>query len=304
MPSFCQPCQQARAAPAFIARVNTLFEDVYCSACQISHAAVFFSTIERNKPSPSRKCIGHQGYLSACPHLQVSLAELQNLAPKAAGKFKYVTLRCRDRSCLVRAKIECSFLDIFTTISVRWSASLDRETIGTFWERCLAKLQKLHQASPEVFCSHLQTTGSRLYRPHPWNDSPALKTQCISCRQCNMYLSCDSEAENGWFSLVPRGQSAAICKSLTIDIEDINRMDASCWVDLLNPESYGRFRDQETKHIMWCDDRECITTFEGGYGKRLIAVSDARDLRGEGRLDLTDVERASRLANVREGWPQ
>ncbi|EQK97919.1 hypothetical protein OCS_06367 [Ophiocordyceps sinensis CO18] len=76
MPSFCQPCQQARAAPAFIARVNTLFEDVYCSACQISHAAVFFSTIERNKPSPSRKCIGHQGYLSACPHLQVSLAEL------------------------------------------------------------------------------------------------------------------------------------------------------------------------------------------------------------------------------------
>jgi hypothetical protein len=34
------------------------------------------------------------------------------------------------------------------------------------------------------------------------------------------------------------------------------------WSRGVAPETYGLFSDEQTKNILWCDDRQCVTSFE------------------------------------------
>lgn len=112
------------------------------------------------------------------------------------------------------------------------------------------------------------------------------------CHECSAAIRCDPEAEN---DKAPKGDSydlgehsAAIGMSWTTFID---RTDATRgrWIANIDPESYGGFADQETKHITWCDDRACATTFEGLQGRVLITLSRHHKSYGGG-VELADLE--------------
>ncbi|KAM4061002.1 hypothetical protein HRG_010087 [Hirsutella rhossiliensis] len=270
-PSFCEPCRQARAAPNYAARVGALLDMLYCSACQEMHAAFFFSESQRKESGLSRKCISHQGYCTVCPHVRVSLADVRDLVQSKDGSH---TLRCEDPLCpVLDAKILCEAGPgvgaARDTVSIEWSASLDEDTTGTFWERCLAKLQRLHESCPVVFCPHLQTTPSRLCRLDRFEDCKHLYlpgSRRLLCRVCDAAIYLDSRAEDPELTNCKSGKQAHVPIRLHWQVF-IRRHGVAeklaGWLETLDPDSYGHFADQETKHITWCDERGCATTFEG-----------------------------------------
>jgi hypothetical protein len=45
------------------------------------------------------------------------------------------------------------------------------------------------------------------------------------------------------------------------------------WIQILDPQSYGHFEDEATKHITWCDDGHCVTRFELGQAACLMEIA-------------------------------
>lgn len=256
--SFCKPCQQARAAPDYAARIAALLDKLYCAECRREHSTIFFSASQRKQPDSIRKCIGHEGYFTICPHLKISLADIQKWVP-TVGKRR--TARCRDSSCLVRgARIKLWHYQEGSIGAVfGWSTPLDNTT-GPPWKRCLAKLQHLHQACPAAFCPHLQIAPDELYDWGRWTTSTGLTrtTRTTCCSICHTYISCAPRDEGRW-SFFGFGESNPIWMFATASFEGGKGTDLS-WVERLSPESYGYFADQDTKYITWCDERECATT--------------------------------------------
>lgn len=54
--------------------------------------------------------------------------------------------------------------------------------------------------------------------------------------------------------------------NMTVDSLDACSLD---WIIQLDPQSYGHFDDMEMKHVTWCDDRTCATTFEMSQNRAL-----------------------------------
>ncbi|KPM42906.1 hypothetical protein AK830_g3631 [Neonectria ditissima] len=80
----CQPCQQARASPDYPHRILALLDPLYCAGCRSEQPSIFFSYSSRgNKSNASRLCIGHEGYITVCPHLKFSLADVDSWKTKA-----------------------------------------------------------------------------------------------------------------------------------------------------------------------------------------------------------------------------
>ncbi|KAH7017068.1 hypothetical protein EDB80DRAFT_677910 [Ilyonectria destructans] len=161
-PTFCQPCQKARAKPNYGPRVAALLDPLDCSKCYVDHPAIFFSESQRKAPD------------STTP----------------------------DR--LTRLK---SF------------------SLGDPCHRPAQQRMSCHICRTGIVCDPLAKDSD----PQPANP--------FSNEHCSIERTC-------WWSLEKGGATQ------------------EAWTSKLNPESYGHFVDQDTKHITWCDDRRCTTTFE------------------------------------------
>ncbi|KAH8684031.1 hypothetical protein BGZ61DRAFT_455538 [Ilyonectria robusta] len=147
-------------------------------------------------------------------------------------------------------------------IAIQWNTALDDASrSSTFEDRCFARLHAMHRSFPALFCPHLQTTpGSLSY--HRTRDHKNMDGKWAwYCATCFTRITCDSSAEDA--------KQISSCCIMQLPYDDEKKM--STWVRALDPESYGHFSDQDTKHITWCDDRFCITTRELRQFSELIS---------------------------------
>ena len=267
-PDHCNACKKARAEQAFGARLLGLMSPLRCSKCQSEHAAVFFSETQRAASESTRACIGHEGYWSVCPHLRISYADIMRWMGDFHTESDHVRISCPEPSCLYHnATIKYEFEGLDDDIAIRWSAYLDPDTKGTFWDRSSSKLQSIYSAFPAAFCPHVQTTPNRLANLDLWLVDKHLPSgREIYCPACKALIMFNAKAEDA--------QEPDTTQHDPLDVPEppidyysfcvMNRGDAAAlsWIEKLNPESYGHFRDQSTKHITWCNDRRCATTYE------------------------------------------
>lgn len=244
-PSFCEPCQQARAAPDFAARVAAFFNLLHCARCNTDHAAIFFSKSQRSAPDSSRICIGHEGHCVVCPHLKFSFADVQRWRFEPADEDG-LEIRCQEPSCPFRdAGIVHTDSGLRSQILIEWTASPNLNGTGTFWDRYVAKLQELHKSYPAAFCPHVQTS--------------LLPISDTVCLPCHTGFHCDARAELP--NKNPNRYHPPPISQFSQLVTHHDRPTPGRWIKFLDPDSYGHFADQDTKHITWCDDHGCTTTF-------------------------------------------
>lgn len=250
---YCRSCQIARAAPGYFERVARLMDCLYCTACECEHPAILFSQSSRQKPSSSRACIAHEGYLRVCPHLKLSLEDIRSL--RTGGES--IDLKCKEETCTCPGAIIQYFLlndsPIFDFVAARWTAALDGPTSSSsFMDQCISKTRQRHALYSSSLCPAFQTTPDRLFQPDQFSD-------------------------NSWPNEAPRLECMCDCGFTVYYDQERNMVDASYrfelpdtrdnirplkWIKMLDPSSYGHFEDSETKNITWCNDRYCITTRE------------------------------------------
>ncbi|KAL6408883.1 hypothetical protein AUP68_07831 [Ilyonectria robusta] len=254
---YCEPCQKSQASPGFGDRIADLLDPLYCAGCQTQHPSILFSSTSRRTESARRICIGRQGYYTASPHLAFTLADVEAWIKKDEG-FK---ICCPESGCppiSVTVDRVCGM----DYIAIQWNTALDDASrSSTFEDRCFARLHAMHRSFPALFCPHLQTTPGTLSY-HRTRDHKTMDGKWAwYCATCFTRITCDSSAEDA--------KQISSCCIMQLPYDDEKKM--STWVRALDPESYGHFSDQDTKHITWCDDRFCITTRELRQFSELIS---------------------------------
>ena len=74
---YCSNCSAARRSPNWANRVLDLTRTyLHCSGCRADHPACLFSATERDHPQSARICIGHEGRLRLCQHVEVAWSEI------------------------------------------------------------------------------------------------------------------------------------------------------------------------------------------------------------------------------------
>lgn len=269
-PTRCQPCQEARAKPNYGPRVGALFDPLYCTECYADHPAIFFSESQRKASDSVRICIGFEGYCTVCPHLKFSLQDSRKwLEDPRIKQNGCLTMTCRETSCKFdQVAIKHDRILKGGGYSIQWSSSLDIDStdIRTRRDGCLAKLKDLHTFFPGAFCPHLQTTPDRLTRLKSFTlGDPCHRPaqQKMTCCICYTDILCDPLAKDS--DPPPTNpfsrKHCSIERTCWWSLEKGGAIQQA-WTSKLNPDSYGHFVDQDTKHITWCDDRRCTTTFE------------------------------------------
>ncbi|KAH7204670.1 hypothetical protein DER44DRAFT_748128 [Fusarium oxysporum] len=184
---YCRSCQLARAASGYAERVARLMDRLYCAACKCEHHAIPFSLSSRQNSSSSRACIAHEGHLSVCLHLKLSLEDIRSL--RTMGKS--VDLDCEEGACpCPGAKIKYFVFDyspMHDFVSIGWTASPDHpNTSSSFMHQCISTTSQLHALWSSLFCPAFDTTPDRLFQPDQFTDfalatePPRLKCLC-SC---------------------------------------------------------------------------------------------------------------------------
>lgn len=271
---YCRSCQLARAASGYAERVSRLMDRLYCAACKCEHPAILFSLSSRQDSSSSRACIAHEGHLSVCPHLKLSLEDIRSL--RTMGKS--VDLECEKRECPCPcAKIKYFVFDyppMNDFVSIGWTASLDHSTpSSSFMDQCISTTSQLHAVCSSLFCPAFDTTPDRLFQPDQFTDyALATEPPRLQC-YCNCGFSVHYDQETNMVN--------AECLLHLSDNQDNPRpLD---WIEMLDPSSYGHFEDPETQNITWCNDRCCMTTrelikfytiikcFQGGFSREKLA---------------------------------
>lgn len=133
------------------------------------------------------------------------------------------------------------------------------------WDLCFSKLQELHKASPAGFCPHMQATSERFRRPK-WLKNGVDDAPTLECKTCGSSITCvlapqDEIDEDSGLALKDQVSSISYTGNFEVIVGQWDP-DEEGWISRLDPKSYGHFSDSMTKHITWCDDGECATTYE------------------------------------------
>lgn len=74
----------------------------------------------------------------------------------------------------------------------------------------------------------------------------------------------------------------------------------SSWDSMIDPESYDLFADDQTKHILWCNDHQCATTF--GYASLTVTYESLSSCLetcfGDGPYEMNQVAAALQLGRA------
>lgn len=280
-PSLCLPCQQARSAPDFLSRTTRLLDPLHCSACHEDHSAVLFSQAQRQAPDASRICIGHEGHYTVCPHLKLTFKNIVRWLRD--GRTSRIL--CLEPSCpFGDARVNFNVKPHGHTIQAIWDAEPHEAIASSFQSRCAAKLQYLYQLYPNAFCPHLQVSPDSFARE---SENAILNNTSVPltwgmpelCHRCGDRYRCDPRA--AWLKLAGmrvEGRKAKTIEKLGWLHVGGDQATSASWISRLDPESYGHFGDEATKHFTWCDDRTCSTTYEMCRWESLVEVISASDI--------------------------
>lgn len=260
----CEGCKAARTeSPVFGSRLLDLVRPLHCSKCGIPHAALFFSATQRDCATDStRFCIGREGSRNICPHIRISRAEMMKWKSDPSHGSHTHIISCSEPSCkLYDVRLQFQRGATSDNISIYWTVKPDDNTSGSVWERLDSHVQKIHKALPAMFCPHLQSSPNRLQDTETWAENSLIgQNKLISCLSCRatLFFNPDSHINEGAYHILGAHpvRFTSNCWMTLGDATD------RLWIRTLDPDSYGLFEDRHAKHITWCDDRQCLTTFE------------------------------------------
>lgn len=266
---YCAACQEARSDPDYTSYLAYLLKPLTCTKCCVKHPAILFSKAERENEK-NRRCIMRQGHSTVCPHLKFSLANFE-----AWRKDGLKTIKCGDSSCpfekvkLHPKTFRSHHLSIETRVPNDPTVPGKEQSIEA---RCLAKLEQLRKETPESFCTHIRSArqGHSIF-PQPDSNDLQMRPEGgnvvfkyprhnksfkkkILCNLCHSSVDIKSVGK--------RHCEIRFRQTIDLNLKNLKKSPSSRhWIRSLDPESYGHYNDSETKHITWCDDQNCKTTY-------------------------------------------
>ena len=278
---YCMDCKQSKACPGYNDRINHLTKPLYCYGCREDHPAILFSAKHRRlSPESGRKriCIGLEGRMMLCTHQGISWTELVHkdwakepgfdAEPKPGSHFPYgVEMECghpdhlnvRMASAPLRPLSHISQYADRVAVRCNMEISMPRTGLDSHIEIRPVAVHVLEvlgaaESSAAMACPHLKTTPDRLGRFDLHRRSFGHGYFSYRCHTCTFVAA---------FNLADEAKAVASIKLTGGNtMRRSERPSGPRWIQHVDPDSYGHFTDPGTKHITWCDDRRCATTFE------------------------------------------
>lgn len=145
------------------------------------------------------------------------------------------------------------------------------------------------ESSSLMICPHFRTTIHRLkHDPNPENKT--------SCAHCGFSIRiCGAAEQKSAFDAPVTLEASWIFVATSTPGHAVRSM-----IPHLDPDSYGGLSDLGTRHILWCDDRHCATTYERIRAELLFSSSieasgRATALYHRGRQDLSKLSLVQRV---------
>lgn len=303
---FCADCQQAKRQPDYAKRLkHILSKTLWCNGCRAKHYLVLFDASDwSDDPATNagRKCFVHKARFRLCPHVSMTLAELEETdwnssahTRKSGSVFiqcehpdhrprrkmvgdtvfgaPWIQIRPRTGKLGLRSLHFGVTLDPWKSSDLRswnqgednggvkaWSnhlATHDEVHFGMEAEAasrraiCISEIVNLFGSSSFLACSHLRRNPDQLRQ----RTSPGLAHD-FACSQCSLYIDIEDPDQKVWVDPI----SLSGYWSSSLDSTSSHRTRQA--LEILDPDSHGT-SDIRTKHITWCDDSACATTFEG-----------------------------------------
>lgn len=285
---YCTACADATRHPHWLARIQALLgTKVWCLSCQAWRYRGNFAPAQR--PSVHEcatrpgHCVTHSGVWRLCAHrgftwttiTQTDWSLEKTFERREGGGWK-VRVQCehKDHTEIERPTLTITFeegqregqedgtggqytVNIHQRIFTHQpDASADQIDVQV--EGCMARLFALLDAGAVKLCPHLQTSPELVrdfsayerYEGH-------LMTHWRRCYLCSFAIG--FHLADGVIGRVPQME---FTKTLVLDRLGKSSSERVSWDLMADPESYGLFSDMETKNILWCDDRNCATTFQ------------------------------------------
>lgn len=271
---FCPDCQQARNDPGYHKRILDLMQPLHCGGCDAKHPAFLFSYKQRRSDVLARQCIGLEGHTLLCDHYKANWADDIAKAPERAkewaktstgfdesvrrGIVHFDCQKCDD------AEVECTAEFDF---SIRmpdgeWTAHSrmriepqeDRQPGETRQQAYARQILEGLQGCASVSCPHFRKTPYRIraFESHHKEGESFYTFFCQACQfKINIQLPDPKTGTEPYIEL------SNVVRAASKDGPASEK-----WLQALHPDSYGHFDDFGTKHITWCDDRQCATTYE------------------------------------------
>lgn len=255
-----------------------MMRPIHCGTCDSEHPAFLFSATERKNNDPTnRQCIGYEGRLLLCDHICLNWADHVTIdwdehCESILGSEKPDRGEIRLSSCDHDShyQAECDpqsrmFLAIEPHLELTIESRIrlnPRE--GLFLEgenekqAYASQILDMFEAGALISCPHFKTTPYRIRRfdtHHRHGES----FYSYACQVCQFRINIQLPEHNN--DKRTSSQPYIECCNTTRPFLK-NGAASENWVQVLDPDSYGHFSDRETKHITWCDDRQCATTFE------------------------------------------
>lgn len=272
---YCAACDNARDESNYVKRVKSLMSEIKCSACGSSRFAMNFSTRQRAagrgwKPSTGL-CVGHEGCWKPCSHLGLSWSDVVSKDWSTKSGFEKqedgwaITIRCdhSDHNVNERPTVKITFREgekaAKEVFILEYSQTLfprEADTLQNQIEACISKVLD-RDVGNSMLCPHFKIAPDviRNFHTHKRYPDDEMKYECV-CFLCGFTIRfCLADR-------IHRVQPCIQCSQNKI-LDKIGSMNEERGFSaMVDPESYGLFSDEESKNILWCEDKQCATTFQ------------------------------------------
>lgn len=223
---YCDPCfRWFRNKNKEAANRRPELEYFHCSGCGSDHHARLFSAAELCKPRGKRVCIGRQGYISLCNHINITFAQLQQA--RAAGSGRRLLFNCEDASHTFAKNHTQRSESVYLEVSEGRDGNDEELTLGkrTHVTLLLAQSQTRPTAQQlRLFLKELQQSSPTLWYPmenprlSPMNFVDPNNCHCFDYKgsdqiRFNLRLNSDKEAIHDclWSGLVEKYPAERRC---------------------------------------------------------------------------------------------
>lgn len=283
---YCNACAAWRKRFWYLYDIHELLvDDKYCAYCGLTHLQVSFSHRERDKREGHARCVLHEGVWRVCAHLCFRWSGIANRDWSQQPEYRRtragwtVTVTCKhpDHHINERPAVTITFRKGESKVPNSFVLSSTQNLYPRIdapekqLESCLSKVFDTLEAGCTMLCPHLRITPGTLRsiasHPHSSVDGTNYTHVCQICRFVVRFQLSD-----------PQHPRIECQHETTMDTKG----SIGTWHSfqrLIDPESFGIRSDGDAKHILWCDDKQCATSFE--YASWVVVTTTLYGVRKE-----------------------
>jgi hypothetical protein len=300
---FCNTCAAWRKRFWYLMSIeDLLIDDKPCEYCWRKHLRVNFSYSERDRFPLGRRCVLHEGAWRVCAHLELEWSDIKNRDWSERPRYRRtrdgwtVTVSCKhpDHHVNERPAVTITFRRGERKVPDGYVLSSNQNLFPRIdapekqVESCLAKVFDTLKAGGTMLCPHLRITPETLrsIASHPHSSVDGTNYTYV-CQFCRFIVR---------FHLSDRQQPRIECR------QDV-RMDTnggvgtwSSFMLLIDPESFNLRSDGRTRCVLWCDDKQCATSFE--YASWVAATTTVQMVREDNKSECWALLQKTELARA------